>query len=213
MRQSTEICTPITYEELTVLTEWCRLKPYYGFRGPDRELGQKEILNIMQNLCRKGAMVSDGIRFRICQPYHEMLRYLANSREVWSVEPIEKALPPICCYVGEQILLMSPSMTRAETLSMEYVDWQEFSEHLQMEGYLPEEISLPEDEWIYQKENREHLILKRITEEGSVSAELKILEFPEGFVVKISDERGDDRTVFSKRKMQEILEGYWRSAR
>lgn len=211
MRQKTGERIPITYEEFTFLAAWSNLQNYRKLSLNFEDISEERVPELLYDLTRKKVVESNGEQFRICQPYKEMLRYLAFTDFVWKLQDEREKLPMVYLYEREQTMVFSSSANRKNTMLFEFVDGEDVISYLEELGYLPEKLEFTEKdgEWLLQENGRQlcSLQLVKASPGEEVLRNLQILEFPQGYVLELAQRGANRRFLYTEGQLERLMKG------
>lgn len=211
MRQKTGERIPVTYEEFTFLAAWSNLQNYRELDLNFDGMSEERVPELLYDLVRKKAVESNGEQFRICQPYKEMLRYLAFTDSVWKLQDDREKLPVVYLYEGEQTMVFGTSANRKDTLLFEFVDREDVISYLEELTYLPEKPEFPEraETWMFEENGRRLCTfqLAKASPGEEVLKKLQILEFPQGYVLEFAQGGESRRFLYTVEQLEQLMKG------
>ena len=131
----------LTSKELAVLAHARGRKELFGFDFENLSgIKKEEMYEVLYKMAAKGMLKSDGISFRVEEPYRTLIDGIVKATQAVLVYPKDKEHPDLCCYEGEDDYIVTEiSMVQKNSLKIYSVKKESMVVFLEEEGYLPVE--------------------------------------------------------------------------
>lgn len=175
-----------SYDQLKVLVLGYGCSRITGLKLNSAALDNEAALIALNQLSNEGIITSDGKRFFASEQVKLIAQRLGASDIYIAVHTSKAALPDLCCYPGDSILVCNEETGSEGRIAVKFLSFEEFFENLYDEGYLPEDSeNMPLEE---KPETFENFILENYNPNAPIKAESNIL-----FSVDVIDKSGVSR--------------------
>lgn len=131
----------LTSKEFAVLAHARGIKNLFGFDfGNLSEMKKDEMYEVLYKMAAKGMLQSDGISFRVEEPYRGLVDQIAAATQAVLIYPQDQEHPDLCCYEAEDCYIVTEiSMVRRNSLKLYVLKKESMLAFLEEEKYLPKE--------------------------------------------------------------------------
>lgn len=146
-----------SHNQLKVLVLGYGCSRIAGLKLNAAALDNEAALAALNQLSNEGIITSDGKRFFASDKVKLIAQRLGASDMYIAVHTAKAALPDLCCYPGDCILVCNEGTGNGGRISLKLLSLEEFFELLYDEGYLPEDSeNMPLDEKLESYEEAVH---------------------------------------------------------
>lgn len=124
----------LTDMELALLLEAKGISSFQGFPLKHYPKNEEEVLQTIFSMTEKGLLHAREEEFQTAGELSACMEILKNAKGILALIPEEKDIPQICCYPGENVLIIEPSALRNSTFKLQRISWEELEEKLRESG-------------------------------------------------------------------------------
>lgn len=127
----------LTKDQLKTLLLGCGCNKCIGLGIDGSAVENETALRSLNSLSRMGMIISDGKRFHGSRQAKKTADLLGNSPRYLAVHTANAALPDLCCYSADVLLICAVYPEDDNRVSLRFTEIADFCVDLGDEGYLP----------------------------------------------------------------------------
>lgn len=128
----------VSNEEFVMMAATAGIHEIYGFDMHLDEMEKTGAVHVLQELSKKGFVVSDGEKFRLTGVMEDIFHQIRDADTMMEVH--KKSGRKCILYLGEQAVKVQKSMRRKELFELYQISLDEVWHDLQDEGWIPQKI-------------------------------------------------------------------------